>query len=180
MSGENDVPEVDDEVIFPEGVGNVLVYLDKESLLARLTADQRSVRKQVVVDRFFELSSERAYYATDTYVVAEVVSAFRSKRGAQAAVELYDDIKRSDLAVQHGGDPWESHNLSKSPRRVLDAAAAFIAGYPKHDVSLQEALLVLQAKRGNDWLFSFDGPLRTLGRACGLTVLPFTDRAYLG
>lgn len=179
MAADSGVPSVDDGEIFPNDVGTVIVYLDKESLLARLTADQRSARKQAVVDRFFELSGDRAYYVTDAYVIADVVSAFRSKRSAHEAVALYEDIKRSDLAVQHGADSWESRDLSNSPREVFDAAAEFIDSYPKHDVSLQEAILVLQAKRGDDWLFSFDGPLRTLGRACNLTVLPFTEQAYL-
>lgn len=201
MAADGGVSGVDDGEIFPDGFGTVIVYLDKEALLARLTADQRSARKQAVVDlmqaslrlsefresarkqavvdRFFELSGDRSYYMTDAYVIADVVSAFRSTRGAHEAVALYEDIKQSDLAVQHGADSWESRDLSKSPRDVSDAAAEFIDGYPKHDVSLQEAVLVLQAKRGDDWLFSFDGALRTLGHACDLTVLPFTEQVYL-
>lgn len=177
-STESDLP-VEDSLIFPADPGTVVVYLDKEALLARLTADHRSTRKQAVVDRFFELTGKRAYYVTDTYVVAEVVSAFRSKWGAHEAIELYEDIKRSDLTIQHGSDPWTANKLSASPQAVLDAAAEFLNRYPKHDVSLQEAILVLQAKRGNDCLFSFDGPIRSLARACNLSVYPVTDDVYL-
>ncbi|SFS00092.1 hypothetical protein SAMN05216559_2308 [Halomicrobium zhouii] len=158
----------------------MVVYLDKESLLARLTTNHRSEQKQAVVDRFFELTGQRAYYVTDAYVVAEVVSAFRSQRGAHEALDLYADIKASDMLVQHGSDPWDEGELSTSPRGVMDAAAEFLAQYPKHDVSLQEAILVLQAKRGDDCLFSFDGPLRSLGRACGVSVYPVTEDVYLG
>jgi hypothetical protein len=170
---------LDDSLVFPDDLGTAIVFLDKEALLARLTADHRSARKQAVVDRFFEISGNRAYYVTDAYVVAEVISAFRSNRGAHEALELYEDIKESDLVVQHGSDSWESANLTASPRAVLDAAAAFLDQYPKHDVSLQEAILILQAKRGDDYLFSFDGPIRKLGRACGLSVYPVTEETYL-
>lgn len=55
-----------------------MVFTYKEALLARLAADHHSERKQAVVDRFFETSGNRAYYVTDAYVVAEVISAFRS------------------------------------------------------------------------------------------------------
>jgi len=171
---------LNDNLVFPDDLGTAIVFLDKEALLARLTADHRSERKRAVVDRFFEISGDRAYYVTDAYVVAEVISAFRSKRGAHEALDLYEDIKDSDLVVQHGTDSWESNNLSASPRVVLDAAAEFLAQYPKHDVSLQEAILILQAKRGDDYLFSFDEPLRKLGRACGLSVYPLTEEIYLG
>jgi hypothetical protein len=170
---------VDDSLIFPDGLGTVVVALDKESLLARLTADQRSGRKQAVVDRFFRLSGPRAHYVTDTYVVAEVVSAFRSARGAQEAVELYRDIQASELIVQHGPDSWDTTQLSQSSREVLDAAAVFLNRYSKHDVSLQEAVLVLQAKRNDAQLFSFDGPIRRLGRSCNLDVLPMAASVYI-
>lgn len=180
MAGTDSDLLVEDSLIFPDELGTVVVYLDKEALLARLTADHRSERKQAVVDRFFELTGKRAYYVTDTYVVAEVVSAFRSNRGAHEAIDLYDDIKRSDLTIQHGSDPWMADELSASPRAVLDAAAEFLTRYPKHDVSLQEAILVLQAKRGDDCLFSFDGPIRSLARSCNLSVYPVTDDVYLG
>jgi len=170
---------VADSLIFPDGVGTVVVALDKEALLARLTADQRSARKQAVIDRFFELSGERAHYVTDAYVIAEVVSAFRSARGSQAALSLYDDIKQSDLVVQHGPDDWTSQELSASPRMVLDAAAEFLSQYPKHDVALQEAVLVLQAERGEYALCSFDEPIRRLARACDLQVFPTTTTVYL-
>ena len=171
---------LDDSLVFPDDIGTAIVFLDKEAVLARLTTDHRSERKQAVVDRFFEISGDRAYYVTDAYVVAEVISAFRSKRGAHEALDLYEDIKDSDLVVQHGSDSWESNNLTASPRAVLDAAAEFLAQYPKHDVSIQEAILILQAKRGDDYLFSFDGPIRKLGRACGLSVYPVTGEIYLG
>lgn len=170
---------LEDGLVFPDDIGNVVVFLDKESLLARLTADQRSPRKQAVVDRFFELSGERAYYVTDAYVVAEVVSAFRSKRGAREALELYEDIKQSDLLVQHGSDSWGERALSASPRTVMDAAAEFLGQFPKHDVALQEAILVLQARRENACLFSFDSPIRNLARACDISVYPVTSSIYL-
>lgn len=170
MTGPSRDVSFDDDLVFHEDIGTVVVYLDKEALLARLTADHRSERKEAVVDRFFELSGERAYYVTDAYVVAEVVSAFRSRRSADAALELYEDIKQSDLIVQHGSDPWEADELTASPRAVMDAAAEFLVQYPRHDVSLQEAILVLQAKRGEDCLFSFDSSIRNLARACDLTV----------
>lgn len=180
MTLDSGIPDVRDTTIFPDGTGKVIVYLDKESLLARLTDGQRSERKQAVVDRFFELSADRAYYFTDAYVVAELVSAFRAKRGAQEAVALYKDIKQSSLRVLHGADSWTALELTKSPQNVLDAAAEFIVRFPKHDVSLQEATLIIQAKRGDNMLFSFDGPIRKLGLACDLTVLPYTESAYMG
>ena len=169
-----------DSLVFPDDIGTAIVFLDKEALLVRLTTDYCSERRQAIVDRFFEISGDRAYYITDAYVVAEVISAFRSKRGAHEALDLYEDIKDSDLVVQHGSDSWESNNLTASPRAVLDAAAEFLAQYPRHDVSIQEAILILQAKRGDDYLFSFDGPIRKLGRACGLSVYPVTEEIYLG
>lgn len=170
---------VEDSLIFSDEPGTVVVYLDKEALLSRLTAGYRSRRRAAVVDRFFELTGARGHYVTDTYVVAEVVSAFRSKRSAQAALDLYEDIKQSDLRVQHGSDSWDADALSASPRTVLDAAAGFLTRYPKHDVSLQEAILVLQAKRSNACLFSFDGPIRSLARACDLPVYPVSEDVYL-
>lgn len=179
MDGAGQGNRVEDSLIFPDEPGNVVVYVDKEALLARLTTDHRSERKQAVVDRFFELSGGRAYYVTESYVVAEVVSAFRSARGSHDALELFRDVKRSDLVVQHGPDRWALTDLSASPRAVMDAAGEFLARYPKHDVSLQEAILVLQAKRGEDCLFSFDGPMRRLARACGLRVYPIADSVYM-
>lgn len=71
-----------DSLVFPDDVGTAIVFLDKEALLVRLTTDHRSECKQAVVGRFFEISGNRGYYVTDAYVVGEVISALRSKRGA--------------------------------------------------------------------------------------------------
>lgn len=97
-----------------------------------------------MVDRFFELSGGRASYVTECYVAAEVVSAFRSARGSRDALELFRDIVRSDLVVQHGPDRWDVTDLSESPRAVMAAVGAFLAGYPDHDVSLRGAIHILQ------------------------------------
>jgi hypothetical protein len=53
-------------------------------------------------------------------------------------------------------------DLTASPRVVLDVAAEFLAQYPKHDVSVQETILILQAKRNDDYLFLFDWLIRKL------------------
>ena len=57
------------------------MFLGKEALLARLS-NQRHTASEHVVDRFFDLSRERAYYYTDVYVLAEVLATVRS--GASA------------------------------------------------------------------------------------------------
>lgn len=93
-----------DSLVFPDDIGTAIVFLDKEALLVRLTTDYCSERRQAIVDRFFEISGDRAYYITDAYVVAKVISALRSKRGAHEALDLYGDIKDSELVVQHGSD----------------------------------------------------------------------------
>jgi hypothetical protein len=84
------------------------------------------------------------------------------------------------MVAQHGSDSWESNNLTASPRAVLDAVAAVLAQYPNHDVSIQEAIVILQAKRGDENVFSFDGLIRKVGRACDRSVSPVTEEIHLG
>lgn len=71
-------------------------------------------------------------------------------------------------------------DLTASPRTVLDAAAEFFAQYPKHDVLVQETILILQAKHGDDYLFSFDWLIQKLDRVCDLSVYPVTEEIYIG
>lgn len=178
MGDSGSVSGADDSLIFPEGIGKRLVYIGKEVLLTRLTDDFRSPRKHKVTARFFELSADRGHYLTDAYVVAEVVSAFRSRRNAQEALSLYQDIKDSDVIIYQGSDAWDEPNPTSTPKQVLDAAAEFIGQYPSQNVSLQEATLIIQALRQDALLYSYDGPVRDLGRRCGLDVYPLSETVY--
>lgn len=178
MGDSGGVSDVDDSLIFPNGIGKRLVYIGKEALLTRLTDNFRTPRKHEVTTRFFELSANRSHYLTDAYVLAEVVSAFRSGRNAQEALVLYQDAKDSDIIIHQGGDAWDNPNPTSTPKQVLDAAAEFIGRYPTQDVSLQEAMLIIQAKRQDALLYSYDGPVRELGQRCGLEVYPLADTVY--
>lgn len=158
--------------------GQRIVFLGKEVLLARLS-DQRP-KAEPVVDRFFHLSRDQAYYFTDVYVLAELLAAVRSGATAEKAVAVFEDAKASQIRVLHGADEWNETELRQSPKETVEAAMNLIAESSDHDVKFDEAALVLQAMAAeHGCVFSFDGPLRTLARSRGVETLPYVDECWL-
>lgn len=179
MSGAEPVEDCDDSTIFPDHLGRVAVFLDKEALLARLT-DTRSQRKEAIVDRFFFLSRARAFYFTDIYVISELLGTVRSGSTAEAAIALMDDLESSTIEVHHGPDRWDESTLTQSPKEVFEAGTDLIRQAKKHDVKFNEASLVMQAITAEKGcIFSYDKPVRGLARAYDLDVFPYLDDCWL-
>jgi predicted nucleic acid-binding protein len=179
VSGVDPIPDVDDSVIFPDEVGRYIVFLGKEALLARLS-NQRRAKSERVVDRFFQLSRDQAYYFTDVYVLAEVLATVRSGASAAQAVGVFEDAKDSEIRIRHGATDWNETRLQQSPKAVLEAAMELIDESEEQDVKFDEAALVLQAMAAeNGCVFSFDSDLRTLARSRGVETLPYADGCWL-
>lgn len=178
MSGSNPVEGIDDSTIFPVDHGRRIVFLGKEALLARLS-DQRPQAEQVV-DRFFHLSRDQAYYFTDIYVLAELLATVRSGTTAEKAVDVFEDAKASQIRVLHGTDEWDKTELQQSPKETMEAAMNLIAESGGHDVKFDEAALVLGAMAAErSCVFSFDSSLRTLARSRDVETLPYVDGCWL-
>lgn len=179
MSGTDPVPDVADSSIFPDDIGRRIVFLGKEALLARLS-NQRHVASERVVDRFFYLSREQAYYYTDVYVLTEVLAAVRSGATAAQAVAVFEDAKHSEIGILHGATNWTETHLQQSPKSVIKAAMELIETSEGHDVKVNEATLVLQAMAAEKGcVFSFDSDLRTLARSRGVETFPYADGCWL-
>ena len=178
MRGSKPVTGLDDTIVFSEHLGHVAVFLDKEALLARLS-DERSERKEAIVDRFFHLSRDQAFYFTDVYVLAEVLGKVRSGTTAAATVEFMDNISNSAIEIHYGADRWDESVLTQSPKEVFEAGADLIRTANKHDVKFDEATLVLQAITAeNGCVLSFDKPVREISRAFDVEVFPYTDNCW--
>jgi hypothetical protein len=174
VHGADPVPDHPDSVIFPADHGKATVFLGKEALLARLT-DLRSTRHQEVIDRFFELSRDQAFYYTNVYVLAEVFTSVRYGTSAREAAQLQADIEDSAIRVLHGSDDWSSTNLSNTPKEVFLAATQLYEEREKIAFNITEATLVLEAARAEaSFVFTYDGTIATLARSFGLDVLPYS------
>lgn len=173
MHGADPVRDHPDSLIFPADHGKSTIFLGKEALLARLT-DLRSSRHQEVIDRFFELSRDQAFYYTNVYVLAEVFTSVRYGTSAHEAAQLQTDIQNSAIRVLHGSDDWDSTSLSKSPKDVFLAATQLYEEREKIAFNITEATLVLEAARAEaSFVFTYDSTIATLARSFGLDVLPY-------
>lgn len=172
MRGAESLNNVDDSVIFPKSHGKKLIFLDKEAMLSRLS-NERSETKQRVVDRFFYLSRQQGYYYTSIYVMAEVFSTVCSGRPSSNTTKLKKDILNSSIQIRHGVDPWDSENLTETPKTVFLGAANVLEQRGDIDCKFSEAALVVQAAAaGADYVFSYDKAVRKLSASFGLTTLP--------
>lgn len=173
MHGADPVRDHQDSIIFPADRGKSTVFLGKEALLARLT-DLRSSQHQAVVDRFFELSRDQAFYYTNVYVLAEVFTSVRYGTSAHETAQLQTDIQNSAIRVLHGSDDWDSTTLSNTPKEVFLAATQLYEEREKISFNITEATLVLEAARAEaSFVFTYDGTVATLARSFGLDVLPY-------
>ena len=173
MHGADPVPDHPDSVIFPADRGKSTVFVGKEALLARLT-DLRSARHQEVIDRFFELSRDQAFYYTTVYVLAEVFTSVRYGTSARETAQLQADIQDSAIRVLHGSDDWDSPSPSKTPKEIFLAATQLYEEREKIAFNVTEATLVLAAARADaSFVFTYDGTVATLARSFGLDVLPY-------
>lgn len=175
MRGSRPLAGQDDSVVFPSSHGKAIAFLGKEALLARLT-DLRSRRHREMVDRFFYLSRNRAYYYTNVYVLAEVLSSVRYRASALAASRLKEDLLASEIEVLHGSDSWDARTPTITPKEVFLTVARLFEERTKIEFSFQEATLVLEAARSDaDFVFTYDGAVATLARSFGLDVLPYDE-----
>jgi hypothetical protein len=173
VNGADPIPNHPDSVIFPPDSGRTLVFLGKEALLARLT-DLRSSRHQHVVDRFFELSRDQAFYYTNVYVLAEVFTTVRYGTSARQTAALQADVQDSAIQVLHGSDDWDTETPSRTPKEIFLAATQLYTEREKIAFNITEATLVLEAARVHaDFVFTYDGTVATLARSFGLDVLPY-------
>lgn len=176
---EEPVAHHPDDVLFPAGRGSVVVFLDKEALLAWLT-DVRSEVHEAVLDRFYELGHRRGTFTTSAYQLVEVFTKVRYDRSAKVVTSLYDRIANSELRVLHGSDNWNDSCQSWTPRDVFQASSNLFDDRPQIQFSFPEAALVLGLGRENRnrdvpvYLFTFDGTLATLADTFDVPVLPYS------
>lgn len=175
MREEGAIEDIQDTIIFPKSPGKKIVFLDKESMLSRLS-NIRDKQKQDVVDRFFTLSRDQAYYYTDIYIMSEVFSTVRSSESAEEMAKLREDLLKSSIEVMHGSDSWAEDVMSDSPKTVFLAATDALESRSSIDCKLPEAALVLQAAKAEaDYLFSYDSAVRTLSSSFKIDPLPHTE-----
>lgn len=175
MRGADELDDVDDSVIFPKSSGKKLIFLDKESVLSRLS-DKRNLIKQRVVDRFFYLSRQQSYYYTSIYVMAEVFSTVCSGGSGSDVADLRKDTLNSSIEIQHGVDPWDSEDMTETPKTIFLGATDVLEQREDIDCKFPEAALVVQAAAADaNYVFSYDEAVRKLSESFGLTTLPHTE-----
>lgn len=168
-----------DDVLFPAGRGNAVVFLGKEALLAWFS-DVRSRIHEAVLDRFYELGHRRASFTTSAYQLVEVFTKVRYDESAGAIARLYERIADSNLHVLHGSDDWDDSSQSWTPKDVFRASRDLFDDRPRIEFSFPEAALVVgfvREARNHDvpvYLFTFDGTLATLADTFHVPVLPYS------
>jgi hypothetical protein len=168
-----------DDVLFPSGRGELVVFLGKEALLSWFS-DVRSEVHQAVLDRFYYLGHRRVSFTTSAYQLIEVFTKIRYDESANTVGDLYERITESELRVLHGGDGWGDQQQERTPRDVFEAASGLFQERRRIQFSFPEAALVLSLARENKnrrvpvYLFTFDGTLATLADTFGVPVLPFS------
>lgn len=168
-----------DDVLFPDGHGNVIVYLGKEPLLSWFTGIRSRMHREVI-DRLYRLGHRRAHFSTSVYQLVEVFTKVRYADGATTVARLQEKIVESVIRVAHGSDDWNDHRQERTPKDVFDAVAGLFEERPRIEFSFPEAALVLGLARENNtrdvpvYLFTFDGTLATLADTFGVPVLPYS------
>ncbi|NEU55739.1 hypothetical protein [Halorussus sp. MSC15.2] len=168
-----------DDVLFPAGRGNVVVYLGKEALLSWFT-DVRSEMHRETTGRFQQLCRSRAIYTTNVYQLVEVFTKVRYAKSAKTVERLRSRIGDSTVRVVHGSDDWSDNCQERTPKDVFDAATGLFEERSGIEFSFPEAALVLALAR-ESWnrdvpvyLFTFDGTLATLADTFDVPVLPYS------
>lgn len=168
-----------DDVLFPAGQGNVIVYLGKEALLSWFTGI-RSATHREVADRLYHLAHPRALFRTNVYLLVEVFTKVRYAKSATAVVELYERLVDSVVRVRHGNDDWDELQWTETPKGMFASAAKTFQARRQIEFSFPEAALVLalaRESRNRDvpvYLFTFDGTLATLADTFDVPVLPYS------
>ena len=168
-----------DDVLFPPGRHNVIVYLGKGALLSWFTG-VRSETHREVADRLYHLGHPRVLFKTNVYPLVEVFTKVRYEKSAKAAADLQKRLVDSVVRVLHGSDDWDDYCQSRTPKAVFEAASEVFENRPRIEFSFPEAALVLGLARENRnrnvpvYLFTFDGTLATLADTFGVPVLPYS------
>lgn len=155
-----------DEVLTPSIRGRVLLFLGKEALLARLT-DSRP-QKGKIVDRCFHLLRNRAYVATTTHTLAEVVGTVRSATTAEEAAQLIRDVQSSRIHVLYQNEEWTEMTQPNPESERFEIITDLYLDCPAVDFKFHEGDLVLtaatnDANRSIDvCVLTFDGAVAAL------------------
>lgn len=184
MSSNNDSRGVEpvarhsDSVLFPAGLGTVVVFLGKEALLSWFT-DIRSKERQEVIDRLYSLGQSRAVFTTSTYQLVEVFTKVRYEKSAQTTATLTEKIANSPIRVLHGNSEWDDCHQWETPNEVFEKAGEMFENRTAIEFSFPEAALILGLTRENRnrdvpvYLFTFDGTVANLADTFDVPVLPY-------
>lgn len=179
MRGGEPLAHHSDDVLFPDGPGNAIVYLGKEALLSWFTGIRSRTHREVI-DRLYRLGHRRAHFSTSVYQLVEVFTKVRYAAGATTVSKLQENVVDSTIRVVHGSDDWNDHRQERTPKDVFDAVAGLFEERPGIEFSFPEAALVLGLARENNnrtigvYLFTFDGTLATLADTFDVPVLPYS------